>query len=194
MALSQDDWKLCAIGGLRSESMAEVIAYFNYLEGGICQKINRLSQREWIRLIFSVISKLGDGGFWAMAGLAILAIQGGAALPGILQMIVTGTVGVVIYKVLKCRLVRERPYINHGGILCGTAPLDRYSFPSGHTLHAVSFTTMIADVEPLLLPVAIPFAILVAASRVILGLHYPSDVIVGAVIGAALGSVSIWLA
>ena len=173
--------------------MAEVIAYFNYLEGGICQKINRLSQREWIRLVFSVISKLGDGGFWAIAGLAIFAIHGSAAVPAILQMIVTGSVGVIVYKLLKSRLVRERPYINHGDILCGTAPLDRYSFPSGHTLHAVSFTIMIAHFEPLLLPVAIPFAMLVAASRVILGLHYPSDVIVGAVIGAALAGASITL-
>jgi undecaprenyl-diphosphatase len=173
--------------------MADVIAYFNILEGGICQKINRLSQREWIRLIFSVISKLGDGGFWAIAGVAILAIQGSSALPAILQMIVTGTIGVLVYKLLKSRLVRERPYINHGDILCGTAPLDRYSFPSGHTLHAVSFTVMIAHFEPALLPIVIPFAILVAASRVILGLHYPSDVIVGAVIGASLASTGIAL-
>ena len=79
-------------------------------------------------------------------------------------------------------------------IVCGMPPLDRYSFPSGHTLHAVSFTIMIAHFEPLLLPVAIPFAILVAASRVILGLHYPSDVIVGALIGASLASASIGLA
>lgn len=171
--------------------MADVIAYFNYLEGGICQKINRLSQREWIRLIFSVISKLGDGGLWAIAGVAIFAIQGSAALPAILQMIVTGIVGVLVYKLLKSRLVRERPYINHGDILCGTAPLDRYSFPSGHTLHAVSFTVMIAHFEPALLPIVIPFAVLVAASRVILGLHYPSDVIVGAIIGASLAATSI---
>ena len=87
--------------------------------------------------------------------------------------------------------MRERPYINHGDILCGTAPLDRYSFPSGHTLHAVSLTIMLAHFEPLLLPIALPFAVLVALSRVSLGLHYPSDVIVGAVIGASLAGASL---
>lgn len=171
--------------------MAEVIQYFNDVEGGICLRINRLSQRKWIRLFFSLISRLGDGGFWAAAGIAMLVIQGEAGLGPVVQMIGTGTVGVILYKLLKNRLVRERPYVNHGGILCGTAPLDKYSFPSGHTLHAVSFTIMLAHFEPMLLPIALPFAVLVAASRVILGLHYPSDVVVGAIIGASLASASI---
>ena len=99
----------------------------------------------------------------------------------------------IIYKLLKSHLVRERPYINHGDILCGTAPLDQYSFPSGHTLHAVSLSIMLSHVEPLLIPVVVPFALLVAASRIILGLHYPSDVVVGALIGAALAKISLGL-
>ena len=106
-------------------------------------------------------------------------------------MLATALAGVLIYKLLKNRLVRERPSLTHGDILCGTAPLDRYSFPSGHTLHAVSLTIMLAHFEPLLLPIALPFAVLVALSRVILGLHYPSDVIVGAVIGASLAGASL---
>jgi undecaprenyl-diphosphatase len=173
--------------------MADFIAYFNYVEGDICLRINRLSHRLWIRRFFSVVSKLGDGGFWALMALPLYWVQGPTALPLILQMAVTGSVGVVVYKLLKNRLVRERPYINHGDILCGTAPLDRYSFPSGHTLHAVSFTIMLWEFQPTLVFLALPFAALVAASRVILGLHYPSDVIVGAAIGAALASISLAL-
>ena len=171
--------------------MAEVIQYFNWLEGGICLRINRLSQRRWIRAFFSMISRLGDGGFWLAAGIALLVIQGKAGFGPFVQMFATAIAGVLIYKLLKNRLVRERPYINHGDILCGTAPLDRYSFPSGHTLHAVSLTIMLAHFEPLLLPIALPFAVLVALSRVILGLHYPSDVVVGAVIGASLAGTSL---
>ena len=169
------------------------IAYFNDVEGNLCLHINRLSHKAWIRRFFSLISKLGDGGFWALMALAMYLLRGSQALPLIAQMAATGSVGVILYKLLKNRLVRERPYVNHHDILCGTAPLDKYSFPSGHTLHAVSFTILLWSFEPLLLVIAAPFAILVAASRVILGLHYPSDVIVGAAIGATLASTSLVL-
>jgi undecaprenyl-diphosphatase len=69
--------------------------------------------------------------------------------------------------------------------------LDHFSFPSGHTLHAVLFTVMLGVSFPLLLPVMIPFMLLVAASRVVLGLHYPTDVMVGAAIGATLAGLSL---
>ena len=173
--------------------MGEVIAYFNHLEGGICLHINRLSHRAWIRRFFTMVSRLGDGSLWAALALVMYVILGQEALPAIVRMALTGGAGVLLYKVLKQRLVRERPYINHGDILCGTAPLDRYSFPSGHTLHAVSFTILLWDFAPLLLIVAVPFTLLVAASRVVLGLHYPSDVLVGAAIGVALASGSLAL-
>ena len=72
------------------------------------------------------------------------------------------------------------------------AALDRYSFPSGHTLHAVCFTTLVVGEFPdpwaLLL---IPFSLLVAISRVTLGLHYPSDVLAGGALGFALGGLAL---
>lgn len=109
----------------------------------------------------------------------------------LLRAALTGAGGLLIYKLLKRKLVRERPYVSNGLILCGAAPLDRYSFPSGHTLHAVSFTILFSHFEPLLLIVTAPFAVLVAISRIVLGLHYPSDVLAGAVIGIALAVVGI---
>ena len=169
-----------------------MIGFINDLEGSLCLKINRLSHRSWLRRPFSVVSKLGNGYFWGIIAAIVFAMQGPASLPNLLQIGITALAGVIVYKTLKRRLVRERPYINHGDILCGTAPLDRYSFPSGHTLHAVSFTVMFAHVEPTLLAIMLPFALLVAASRIILGLHYPSDVIVGAAIGWALSSFSVY--
>lgn len=173
--------------------MAEYITFFNHLEGTLCLRVNRLSHRIRVRQFFTVVSKLGDGSFWFVMAMALIAMQGRPAIPLALQMGLTALVGIIVYKLLKTRLVRERPYINHGDILCGTAPLDRYSFPSGHTLHAVSFSTLLFNFEPLLAVVAVPFAILVAASRVILGLHYPSDVIVGAAIGFTLALSSLAL-
>ncbi|HZD52662.1 MAG TPA: phosphatase PAP2 family protein, partial [Woeseiaceae bacterium] len=153
--------------------------------------VNRYGQPESVRRFFSAVSRLGDGGAWALLGLAALAIRGPEALPFIVRAIVVAAIGVGLYKLLKRHLLRERPYIASDEIRCGTPPLDRYSFPSGHTLHAVSFATMFGEFEPLLLVAAAPFALLVAASRVVLGLHYPSDVLAGAAIGAGLATAAL---
>jgi undecaprenyl-diphosphatase len=68
------------------------------------------------------------------------------------------------------------------------APLDEYSFPSGHTMHAVAFTLLAVVAFPGLAWVLVPFTVLVALSRLVLALHYPSDVLAGAVLGGALAS------
>ena len=83
--------------------------------------------------------------------------------------------------------MRERPYITHSAIECASAPLDRYSFPSGHTLHAVCFTLLLSSYFPEWTAALIGLALLIALSRVILGLHYPTDVAAGAALGGSLG-------
>ena len=54
-------------------------------------------------------------------------------------MALVGLVNLLIYKLIKTLTRRERPYVQHPGIHASRAPLDRYSFPSGHTLHTVAF-------------------------------------------------------
>lgn len=166
--------------------MTAILQYFDELEIDLCLRVNRYGRAAAVRHFFSIVSRLGDGGAWLLLGVFALVLRGQHAVPLILNVAFTAVVGVMLYKLLKRRLIRERPYITNAGILCGTPPLDRYSFPSGHTLHAVSFTTLFGEFEPLLLVIAAPFALLVAISRVVLGLHYPSDVLAGAAIGAAL--------
>jgi undecaprenyl-diphosphatase len=169
---------------------AELIRRFDAVEEGVCIAFNRWSDRRSIRIVFAVISRLGNGVFW-YAWLAILPVMFGATGGWrALQLATTGAVGVAIYKWLKQRFVRERPYISHLRIHVGTAPLDRYSFPSGHTLHAVCYAVILSTYFPVLAWIVVPFAALVALSRVVLGLHYPTDVIVGATIGATLAIVS----
>ncbi len=169
-----------------------VIDYFDDLELSACRRINALSRRRNVRAFFAAVSRLGDYPAWVGFGLLCLVHQGDRAPVFVVQTLLTAVTGIFAYKLLKRRLVRERPYIRHSGhIECGTAPLDRYSFPSGHTLHATSFAMLYGAYEPSMLVVLIPFALLVAASRVILGLHYPTDVAAGAAMGATLATASI---
>jgi undecaprenyl-diphosphatase len=155
-------------------------------EHRLCRSLNRGCHRPAIRDLFVVVSRLGDGLVWYLLVLLPPVVYGDAGLKPAIVMAATGIVGVGLYKLLKQRLVRERPYITFAGIRAGTAPLDRYSFPSGHTLHAVSFTLLATAYFPALGWVLVPFATLVAASRVVLGLHYPTDVLAGALVGTAL--------
>ena len=99
------------------------------------------------------------------------------------HMLMAAAVGLVTYKLLKRKLVRERPFISFDAIECAMPPLDRYSFPSGHTLHAVLFTSISTTYVPELSIILVPFTMLIALSRVVLGLHYPTDVLVGALLG-----------
>ncbi len=155
-----------------------------------CEVLNRGCRRWTIRKFFAAISRLGDGVFWYALMVLLPLVYGSAALAASLHMGFVALTGLALYKYLKERLVRQRPYITRGTLTLGTAPLDVYSFPSGHTLHAVAFTSVALAYFPQLGWVLIPFAILVALSRVVLGLHYPTDVLAGAVIGALLARIS----
>lgn len=167
----------------------------------LCILANAVCRRSFWRRLFRVSSRLGDGVFWylLMATMPIWTVLSGrgglaAGFDVGLRMLVAGAFGLVLYKLLKRKLVRERPFIGLVGIECAMPPLDRYSFPSGHTLHAVTFTAIAIHAVPELAPVLVPFALLVAVSRVVLGLHYPSDVLAGAALGAAIATAAIgWL-
>lgn len=156
-----------------------------------CRRLNRGSQTPVVGDLFRVVSRLGDGVFWYTFMLLLPFTFGEAGLATTGQMAIAGVLGLLVYRQLKHRLVRERPYITHEDVSAATLPLDRYSFPSGHTLHAVCFTLIIVSHFPALGWVLIPFASLVAASRVVLGLHYPTDVAAGAALGAAFGSIGL---
>jgi undecaprenyl-diphosphatase len=108
-------------------------------------------------------------------------------------MAATGLACTVLYKWLKARTSRPRPYQVNRTIRCDVAPLDRFSFPSGHTLHAVAFSTILLAYYPAFAWLVLPFSVMVALSRMVLGLHYPSDVLAGAAIGIVVSGASLAL-
>jgi undecaprenyl-diphosphatase len=141
----------------------------------------------WPLVMWSLVtaSRLGDGPLW-VAIMALLPLVGGPdGTACALQMVGVALLNLSIYRVIKRRVARPRPFVSCPGIRCCTHPLDDFSFPSGHTLHAIAFALVLGYHFPLSVWLAAPFALLVAASRMVLGLHYPSDVAVGAAIGVA---------
>ena len=162
----------------------------HHVDTHLCITFNKTSHNTLIRNFFKVISRLGDGVFWYSLMALILCLDQGRALLPVCHMAVTGLIGTLIYKWLKVRTLRPRPFNVHQQVLLRSIPLDQFSFPSGHTLHAVIFSMIAIHYYPMLAIALIPFTILIGLSRPILGLHYPSDVLVGGLIGILISTIS----
>ena len=161
---------------------------------GWCLRANRWGQWNGVRRFFATISRLGDGVFWYLLMAMLVIADGYAGLAASAHLAATGAIALLLYKLLKRWTRRPRPFASDVRIRAWIAPLDEFSFPSGHTLHAVAFSIVAVAHYPLLAVVLLPFTACVALSRVVLGLHYPSDVLAAIGIGSALAATSLWMA
>ncbi|WP_018870884.1 MULTISPECIES: phosphatase PAP2 family protein [unclassified Thioalkalivibrio] len=165
----------------------------DHLDGRVARHCNRFARHPLVSRFFAVVSRLGNGGAWYAIMLALPAIHGIWAWTVSLHMMAVGLVSMPLYRVLKQGAGRPRPYRRHDDLLPGVPALDEFSFPSGHTMHAVGFTVVLVAWLPAWAWLVVPFALLVAMSRLVLALHYPSDVAVGALIGALIAGASLAL-
>jgi undecaprenyl-diphosphatase len=136
------------------------------LEGKLCLPCNHVARIPLAGFYFRLVSRLGDGIAWYAMLVSLPIVFGQNALLPTVHMALTAVVGVVIYKGLKTTLLRERPFASHASVEAMTAPLDRYSFPSGHTLHATAFLVMLAHYFPTIALIMLPFVVSIAAIQV----------------------------
>jgi undecaprenyl-diphosphatase len=175
---------------MRSPPLPERIALH---DAGWCLRTNRWCARAGVLRYFAAVSRLGDGVAWYGLMLGMIAVGGSNGPQAAGHMAATGLASLLLYKLLKRWTKRPRPFASDVRIRAWVAPLDEFSFPSGHTLHAVAFTLVALAYYPVLAWLLIPFSASVAASRVVLGLHYPSDVLAATVVGTTLAGTSLWL-
>jgi undecaprenyl-diphosphatase len=159
----------------------------------LAQSWNEAARITWWLRTCRIVSRLGDGLLWygLMIGLPWFAGERGWVCAR--HMFIAGTVSLVLNKALKRASGRPRPYRSCSGVHPRARALDEFSFPSGHTFHAVGFSLVFAYHFPVGAAALVPFTLLLAVSRVVLGLHYPSDVLAGALLGALVGLCAIWL-
>lgn len=156
-----------------------------------CRRCSRLQRRRPLTMLLRAVGRLGNGVFWYALIAVLPFVYGPQGLRASLHMLLVGGACLLVYRWLKHRTARPRPAGVIPDVRLAMRALDEFSFPSGHTLHAVAFTLIAGFHFPHLLMLLAPLCVLIALSRPALGLHYPSDVLAGALLGAGIAGSSL---
>jgi undecaprenyl-diphosphatase len=158
--------------------------------------INQLPHTTYLDEQISLLSDLGKGMGWAAGG-AWLALRDGSRGSRAAAASVGGMLAAIalVQGPVKASFPRNRPSFRHQkvAVVVGQQPLDT-SFPSGHTAGSFAAAVALSSFYPKDGPLLLLVASAVGISRVYLGHHFPSDVLVGAAAGAAVGGLASRLA
>jgi undecaprenyl-diphosphatase len=159
----------------------------------LMRRLNRWRAPRWIRLWMICATRGGDGWLWYALAFAVALFGGESRIPAILASSTATGVGILTFLVLKKATRRKRPCALEPHCWATLLPPDQFSFPSGHTITAFAMSVSLSLMFPAHLPVLMFCAVSIAISRVILGMHFLSDVVAGALIGTGLAYASFWL-
>lgn len=167
--------------------MNALLAYVNDSDFRVSGRVRGWTPPRWFRLWMRGATRVADRWLWPALALALVA-SGRPGHEALLAGAAAALVANVLLVLVKRRVRRRRPCDEAPHPLFrDLKPPDPFSFPSGHSMNAFAVCTVLALQFPAAAP---PLALLagsIAASRVVLGMHYVSDVIVGSTLGALLG-------
>jgi undecaprenyl-diphosphatase len=153
----------------------------------VMRRANNWEAPRWVRLYVVSSTRGGDGWLWYAMGLAILLFGGEARFQALGAAGVSAALSVLLFKVLKRTTGRRRPCQIAPHCWATLLPPDQFSFPSGHTMTAFAVAIPLALFYPTLMIGLFFCALSIAMSRILLGMHFLSDVVAGALIGTGLG-------
>jgi undecaprenyl-diphosphatase len=153
----------------------------------LMRRVNRWKPPRWIRLWMILATRAGDGWLWYGLGVLVLGFGGPSRFAAVTAAGISCGIGAGLFLVLKRLAGRKRPCTIASHCWAKLLPPDQFSFPSGHSICAFAFALSIGLFEPSLMCGLLFCALSVAISRIMLGLHYLSDVMAGSLIGAGLG-------
>jgi len=165
-------------------------AMLNFIASGdhrLMQTVNRWQPPRWIRLWMICATRGGDGWLWYAMGLIILLCGGAERWLALSSAGFAAAMGILAFLKLKRVTGRTRPCAIEPSCWARLLPPDQFSFPSGHTITAFAVSLPLIHFYPELTAGLLFCACSIALSRILLGLHFVSDVLAGAAIGGLLG-------
>lgn len=166
-----------------------------YIQGQdlrLMHRMNRWRPPRWVQLWMILATRGGDGWLWLSVGVGIYLFGGRKRIEALGGGALAVLAGVVIFLVIKRMTGRARPCTLAPHCWARLLPPDQFSFPSGHTITAFAVFLPTGVLYPALLPILLFLALSVAVSRIVLGMHFLSDVVAGCLIGSMLGYSSLY--
>lgn len=139
------------------------------------------------------ISRTGDGHLYIVAALALSLLEPEHGVAFLLAGLVAYSLDISLYLILKNAIKRDRPAMRIDFYEAWITPSDQFSFPSGHTAAAFLFAALVAWFYPAFTLPCYVWASLIGTSRVLLGVHYPSDIAAGALLGTGAALTGLYL-
>jgi undecaprenyl-diphosphatase len=141
---------------------------------------------KWITVSLVVLVRIGDGYLWGMIALCLWwALPFAEVKTIVLHCLLAIAISLCLYFPIKFSLKRPRPYDNGMDVKPLVPPLDKYSFPSGHTMNNLAVALALSQHLPGLRGPAILLPITLGLLRILFGVHYLSDIVGGSLLGAA---------
>jgi undecaprenyl-diphosphatase len=156
----------------------------------LMRKFHRWRAPRWLRILTILATRMGDGWLWYALGIVLLIYGGERRYVAVGAAAFAAVAGICIFRLLKNKSRRRRPCDIEPHCWSEILPPDKYSFPSGHSITAFAIAISIGMFYPELQPPLLAAALLIAFSRIVLGMHFLSDVVVGSVIGVILALTS----
>lgn len=164
--------------------MKHLKRFFYSSDRTIFHFINDKIKCKSLDIIMLYITKLGGAAFTLVIPLLLIIFgKGRARLIGV-EWLVSLVISHIVVRAIKRLVTRERPFNILKNINTFDINLKDYSFPSGHTTAIFSIITVLSINLPFLKYFFVALAVIIGISRIYLGVHYPSDVIVGIIIGS----------
>jgi undecaprenyl-diphosphatase len=159
----------------------------------LMRRLNRWSAPRWVRLWMLAATRAGDGWLWYAIGVVVLIFGGPERFRAVAAGMLAAGTGILFFRAVKKATGRKRPCTYEPHCWARLLPPDQFSFPSGHTITAFSVAVSLASFYPDAAIGLVFCAASVAVSRIVLGMHFLSDVLAGAAIGTALAYAAVLL-